>query len=334
MRPGRKVLLLRLAAAALPAGLGMAIAFGYLGWLHPAFDSFSHLRLHLAAVLMLLAPALLAFGLRAEAAFAALIGLSATFQTVGPHVETPRAGDNAGATYRLLHMNLRYDNPTPQAALSLIGALRPDVVTLSEVSDPWREKLALLEAAYPYRLICPQPSHIGGAAILSRRPFAGGFVPHCGDRGSFAHMRVDLGGHGVDVAALHMGWPWPFEQPWQLPRLSPLLAGIGATAIISGDLNSAPWSHAARRIAEAAGARILRGIGPTWLDRRLPQSWRGRIGLPLDNVMVSGAVMPVSLATLDNPGSDHRAVLVEFAVETQEKLLAARGQEATGHDGR
>ncbi|RIK87073.1 MAG: AP endonuclease [Hyphomicrobiales bacterium] len=311
-------LLLRLALPAALAALGAAIAFGYLGRLHLAFDSFSHLRLHLAALLLLLVPALLVLRLRIEAAFAALLGLAVTIQTVGPHAMPSLAGADAGPTYRLLQMNLRYDNPTPEAALSLIGAVRPDVMTLSEVSDLWREKLALLEAAYPYRLICPQPSHVGGAAILSRRPFAEGFEPRCGDRGSFAHVRLDLGGRTVEVAALHMGWPWPFEQPWQLPRLAPLLGGVGDTAIVAGDLNAVPWSHAARRIAEASGARILRGVGPTWLDRRLPPSWRRLVGLPIDNLMVKGGVRPTGLATLESPGSDHTPVLLEFVVEAGE----------------
>ena len=328
MRPRRPTLALlwRLALSATLAGLGAAIGFGYLGRLHLAFDSLSHLRLHLAALLLLLSPVLLLSRLRVEAALAALLGVAATVQTAGPQTATPLDEAGGRPVYRLLQLNLRFDNPTPEAALSLIGAVRPDVMTLSEVSDLWRDKLALLEAAYPYSLICPPPSHVGGTAILSRRPFADGFEPRCGDRGSFAHVRLDLGGRAVEVAALHMGWPWPFEQPWQLPRLSPPLGAVGATAIVAGDLNAVPWSDAARRIAEAGGARILRGIGPTWLDRRLPRAWRRWIGLPIDNLMVKGGVRPTALATLESPGSDHMAVLLEFAVagegETEMRVVS------------
>ena len=311
-------LLWRLALSAALAGLGAGVGFGYLGRLHLAFDSLSHLRLHLAALLVLLSPVLLAARLRVEAAFAALLGIAATVQTVGPQTATPLDAAHEPPVYSLLQLNLRFDNPTPEAALSLIGAVRPDVMTLSEVSELWRDKLALLEAAYPYSLICPPPSHVGGTAILSRRPFAEGFEPRCGDRGSLAHVRLDLGGRTVEVVALHMGWPWPFEQPWQLPRLAPLLGDVGDTAIVAGDLNAVPWSHAARRIAEAGGVRILRGIGPTWLDRRLPSTLRPWIGLPIDNLMVKGGVTPTGLTTLESPGSDHAAVLLEFAVAGRE----------------
>lgn len=317
-RRGGAWLALRLGALAGVAGLGSALALGYLGRLHPALDSFSHLRLHLAALLLLCVPALLALRFRVEALFAIVLGAASIAQTVawqtGPDGRDDAQETGPVAVYRLMHLNLRYDNPTPEAMLSLIGRVRPDIVTLTEVSPPWAEKLALVEAAYPYRLICRPPTFIGAAAILSRRPFAEGAEPACADRGAFAHARIDLGGRSVEVVALHVGWPWPFEQPWQLPRLEPLLHTVGRTAILAGDLNSVPWSHTARRLATAADARILRGIGPTWLDRRLPEALLPWIGLPLDNLMVKGGVTPLRLQPLDRVGSDHLPVLLEFTL--------------------
>lgn len=322
----RGSILLRLAALAMLTGLAGALTFGYLGRLHPAFDSFSHFRIHLAAAMLVVALPLLALRFRPEAVFAILFGAAAIVQTIGLPGASGVAPVRASATgemeavYRLLHINLRYDNPTPEAALSLIGSLRPDAVTLTEVSERWAQTLTRIEAAYPYRLICPRPAEIGGVAILSRRPFATELEPYCGDRGAFAHARLDLGGRTLDVAALHLGWPWPFEQPWQVPRVTPLLAGLGDTAIVAGDLNAVPWSRTVGRIAAAAGnARVLRGIGPTWLDRRLPAWLRPRIGLPIDNVMVKGGVLPVGLGTLDAVGSDHLPVLLEFMLLPEEK---------------
>ena len=75
--PRRGALALRLAALAVVAGLGAALTFGYLGRLHFAFDSFAHLRLHFAALLLLLVPALAALRLRAAALFALALGLGA-----------------------------------------------------------------------------------------------------------------------------------------------------------------------------------------------------------------------------------------------------------------
>lgn len=322
MNQSRPKLLVRLALLAALLGLAGALTFGYLGWLHPAFDSFSHLRLHIAAALALFALPLALLRFWPEAGFALALAATAIVQTTGfpfsrapaaAQAPTQAAGD--GAVYRLLHMNLRYDNATPEAALSLIGQLRPDVLTLNEVSRPWRERLEPLDAAYPYRLICPAPSHVGGVAILSRRPFSDGFEPYCADRGAFGHVKLDMGGRALEVATLHMGWPWPFEQQWRLPLLTPVLAKIGDTAILAGDLNSVPWSRSARRVAEDAGAELLRGIGPTWLDRRLPAALRPLVGFPIDNVMVKGAVAPLDIGSrLEPNGSDHLPVLLEFTL--------------------
>ena len=317
---------LRMAALLAVAGLGATLAFGYLGRLHPAFDSFSHLRLHLAGLLVVAVPVLIVLRLRIAALLALIIGVAVPLQTLSPP-GTAQGVAGAGATYRLVHLNLRYDNATPQAVLSMIGAARADVLALTEVSDFWRDWLALTGAAYPYRLICEPPTPIGGVAILSRRPFAEGGEPTCGNAGAFVRAPVDFGGRTVEIAALHMGWPWPFEHPWQLRMLEPLMAEIGADAIITGDLNAVPWSHAARRLATAANASILGGIGPTWLDRRLPGALTRWIGLPIDNVMTKGNVAIRSHGTLADVGSDHLPVVVEFSVVAEEKEMGIVSRE-------
>ena len=316
----RASILLRLAALALLIGAAAAVSFGYLGWVHPAFDAFSHFRIHLAAGLILLTVPLLVLRYLPEALFAAVLGATAFMQTTGLPPLTRVAEVNAsdapqppvGAVYSLMQLNLRFDNPTPGPTLSLIGRLKPDVITLNEVSAAWMSRLQALNHAYPFTVFCPTDNHIGGSAILSRRPFVAGDEPRCGDNGSFAAARYDFGGKVVEVAALHLGWPWPFHQPWQLPRIKPLLERIGGTAIVAGDLNSVPWSHTARQVSEASGARLLRGIGPTWLDRRLPVAMRPLIGLPIDNVLVKGGVIPVDAGTSEWVGSDHLPILMKF----------------------
>jgi endonuclease/exonuclease/phosphatase (EEP) superfamily protein YafD len=59
---------------------------------------------------------------------------------------------------------------------------------------------------------------------------------------------------------------------------------------------------------------VLRGIGPSWLSYRLPDAVRPWIGLPIDQVLVKGGVVPVSLEALPTAGSDHLPVLLEFMV--------------------
>jgi endonuclease/exonuclease/phosphatase (EEP) superfamily protein YafD len=319
-------LLLRLAALVGVLAIAGALTFGFMGRIHPAFDSFSHFRIHLAALLLIAILPLAALRYWPEAAFAALLGVGAIWATVGAFSdESARKADliadldtRSMPVFRLMHLNLRYDNDRPELVLSAIGEHRPDVVTLTEVSDIWAERLTVLDAAYPHRIVCPPPTHIGGVAILSRRPFVSDPASACGDRGSFANVEIDFAGRRASVVAMHLGWPWPFGQEWHLSRIEDDLPNLSDSAILAGDFNAVPWSQTVRRVAELGGLRVVRGIGPTYLDRRLPDAWRRWVGLPIDQIMAKGGVVVGTAHTLPAVGSDHLPVLVEFSLLPQE----------------
>ena len=82
--------------------------------------------------------------------------------------------DEPAPVYRLLQLNLRFDNRTPEKVLSLIGRVQPDVITLNEVSAMWSRELAadIGDLSLSHRL--HGRNGVGGVAILSRRPFAVG----------------------------------------------------------------------------------------------------------------------------------------------------------------
>lgn len=319
--PARQTL--ELAALAIAVAISVPLVLGLLNGLHPAFDSFSHFRAHLAAALGLAAVPLLFTRLRMQGLAALALAVGAVATTVNPaglqsaaNAAGTRAASSASPVYRLLHLNLRFDNPAPEKVLSLIGRMEPDVITLNEVSPMWREKLKLLEARYPHGIACPASSPVGGVAILSRRPLGRERQPRCFEDGSLAIAGIDFGGQQVDVAALHLAWPWPFGQPAQIARLRPPLSSLGATALLAGDFNAAPWSAAAAKVARAAALAHAGRLGPTWLDRRLPAGLRSWVGLPIDQVMSKGRIAVRSARVLPEAGSDHLPVLAEFSVES------------------
>lgn len=297
--------------------LTIPLVLGYLGGLHLAFDSLAHFRVHLAVLVIVFAlPLLFYTGWRSIGLAALVLAVtsiaSASVNEPGEARAGVATGDNEVARYRLLQLNLRFDNHTPKDVLSLIGRMQPDVITLDEVSEMWRQELMLTESAYPHRLICQAPTGIGSVAILSRRPFLHPSAAECYDRGALAMATVNFGGTAVDIVAIHLGWPWPFEQPWQIGNISPFLERIGGTAILAGDLNATPWSTIARRVALAGNMTILQGIGPTWLALPLPGILRRMVGLPIDNILIKGDVIPLSTKRLESVGSDHLPVLLEF----------------------
>ena len=197
-------------------GLSAALVAGFLGTLHPAFNSFAHFRIHLALLMALIALPLLATWFRLQAGVALILAVAAFASTLStlPRLWPVQAAREEGrrptrSVYRLLQMNLRFNNPTPKKVLSLIGRTNPDVITLDEVSAMWTTELGYITSAYPYRILCDYPNGVFGVALLSRRPFAAGTEPHCEPRGAMATATVDFGGIPVDVAAIHLSWPWP-----------------------------------------------------------------------------------------------------------------------------
>ncbi|WP_172351239.1 endonuclease/exonuclease/phosphatase family protein [Mesorhizobium sp. NZP2298] len=313
--------------------LSAALLAGFFGSLHPAFDSFSHFRMHFSVLMALLALPLLASSFRLQAAAGLLFAITCLATTAGalprlwPQPAVAKPADQA--VYSLLQMNLRFNNPTPKKVLSLIGRTNPDVITLDEVSGMWTAELGTITSAYPYRILCPYPNGMFGVALLSRRPFAADTAPRCEPRGAMATATIDFGGIGVDVAAIHLSWPWPKEQYWQIGELAEPLAGLGETAIMAGDCNAVPWSAAVRRVAALGRLTVMPSAGPTWIHRTLPDFLRRYAGLPIDQVFSKGGLTILSSTRLEDTGSDHLPVLVEFTLRPQEQKPLDEHETAT-----
>ena len=282
----------------------------------------AHFRVHLAVLLILCALPLLFGALRREGLVAIAFGLAAIGTISGasfiPGLGTVHAAfaprEETQPVYRLLQMNLRFDNSQSEKVLSLVGRLRPDVITFEEVSDMWAQRIAPLSAAYPYRVDCTIDGESGGVAILSLRPFAEDKAVRCNNEATIATARFDFGGRPLEIGAIHLSWPWPFDQSMQIDDMADELASLSPNALLAGDLNATPWSETAKRIADAGGLRSIGPIGVTWLYRRLPEFLRFS-GLPIDQVFAKGGVHMHSAHTLEAAGSDHLPVLVEFSLD-------------------
>lgn len=284
--------------------------------LHPAIDSLSHFRLHLAALAIVCAGLpLIARRWRRFGAITCLAAIAASAITLIPFM-TPTAVGTAAASaseepYRLMQANLRFDNESPEPLFALLEQARPDIVTLQEVSRVWIARLEVLQAAYPHRVICERESRLGGAAILSRFPIKPGNT-NCVDDGLLAFASIEVDGQQVDVASLHLHWPWPYDQPEQAAWNARDLQRLGDTALLAGDFNAAPWSHTTDVLAEGGGLRTAGLVGPTWLRAWLPDTLRRYAGLPLDQILVKGAISVGELERGPPVGSDHLPVLMEF----------------------
>lgn len=312
----------KLAAVLVPVLLSVPLVLGFFGSVHPVFDAFAHFRMHVAALMIVTALPALCLGLWREGLMAIILAVMALSTVLAPastpaaSAETTQARKPSGQPeYKLLQLNLRFDNVAQADVIRLIAQQSPDVITLQEVSDSWRPKLAAIEARYPYNLYCPSTKRIGGVAILSRRPFALGTTPQCIGNALAGMARIDFGGRSALIAALHLEWPWPFTQAENVEELRPYFERLQGPMIVAGDFNATPWSQTVRQIAEASKTSSVDGLRPSWLlNGTLAQAARW-IGMPLDHILVSDRISGTRVETLGPVGSDHLPLLLRFVID-------------------
>lgn len=287
---------LRLGLSALSL-LGLAVLLaGYLGRWWPPGDSLAVGRLQvLAAAVPVLAGLWRAGGRRLAGLGLALCLVG--FAHAGWVALAPCLSCRDGpADVTVYQKNLRFDGTDRAALVADIIASGADLITLQEVSRANLVVLSDLDAAYPYRHLCPF-SGVGGIAILSRLPLT---APECPVPG-LATARVALAAGDFVVASVHLYWPFPFDQHGQVERIRAAL-GDPARLILGGDFNMQPWGWAVRGLP---GDRIG-GLGVTF-PRFLP--W---VPLIIDHVKAAGLVGRSELRPL--LGSDHYGVLARLQV--------------------
>ena len=295
---------------------------------HPLLDSLADIRIPLAFFTILLTFPLVFTKLRQQAVFpiifaAALVGLSLNDGGVSPN-----SGMLRSSTFKLLQANLRFDNQTPEKFLTLIEKEKPDIITIQEASTKWRKFFQNNNLTI---IGCVADNDRAGATgailsdrFLSRYGFTNSPVVTCYDatttRGYIAKIELlsdKPNRPPLDIISVHLAWPWPFGQNLQLDELEngafrTDLKHKFSQTIVAGDFNSVTWSNTVSRIERLTGTRHISGIGPTWLSYSFPALLRPYLGLPIDQILLSEDIKPISVKRLAFFGSDHLPVLTEF----------------------
>ena len=277
----------------------LALAGGYLGWLHPLGDSLSVGRGLAAAAILVLAVFASFAGLRMAAFVATLLALLTGAQVILAHTWPGLPG-----RYSVYQKNLLYRNAELAAVETDIRAANPQIVTLQEVSEPNLALLARLKDAYPHQHVCPG-GRVGGTAILTRLvPVPG--TAFCAP--GLAVMQVVAGLEGQDrfwLVSVHLHWPWPYAQADHVDLLLPILDRLQGPAIMAGDFNMVRWAHSVTSMAEILD---VRPAGPTLGTF---SGWSDFFRLPIDHVFATrgGRVSPRGAL-----GSDHLGLLAQVEI--------------------
>lgn len=291
-----------------PLALVLFLTFtGFLArWTQP-FEIFSHFRVHLAAVALALAIALLAFG-RVRAAICALIAVAANVAAIGWALATPAPAAEAEAPFiRVLWVNLQRKQDALGAAVALARSERVDIVAMTELPP---ERVEAVRRALPnFRCIVADSQSTSPSAVLiaSRRPCATSGPAPTTFRPAAAQF-ADIG--SLRVVALHARPPWSNERTAQ--RNAVIAAGVRAAithprSLVIGDFNATPWSPV---MIDVGRGRLRRArCGAPWAV-----TWGGN--LPFHRLVIDHALVTRRLAIADcrlgpDIGSDHRPLIVD-----------------------
>lgn len=298
---------------------------GYLGDWHWLLDLCAHFRWQ---YLLAMLPGLVVAVLLRRPVAAALL-LVATLLNVwsltsatgpgarGADPPSPEAASLPSSPpdrWKLLMVNIHFDNRDLAPLLALIEAESPDVIGILELSPRAAAALAGLGTSYPVNQLTPRDDPFG-IGLWSRLPGAhieAASVPPLDLPTLRLHWNTAQSG---SVWLVHPFPPIGGEATaWrdvQLAYLATQLRGDG-DAILAGDLNTTPWSAAYRRLRLVSGLQDSsagRWPRPTWFGPNLAQV----LAIPIDHVLHGDAWRVLGHRVGPDVGSDHRPVIVEFA---------------------
>jgi len=292
--------------------IAFPLVAGYLGWVHPVLDAFSHFRLYALAlwIVWLVIRGVLARGSRRYTWWlSALLFGGVLYGVMRPFSASAGPEKGVGMTLSHLQYNINLHNPQLDTILRYIRKHRPDIVTLQEVTHAQEKRFrSLADEGYRWQAYCMRKTT--QEAILSRHPFVAGSV-RCEEHQGFVSARIDLGEKQLSVASIHLFLPFPYGQQAQVDRLKGALLSRKKPLLIAGDFNAAPWSHTVKKVEQYSQTHVVPGLRLT-----IPTDYHRNpyIPLPIDQVLVSPGIEVLSAKRGPHMGSDHWPVVTRISL--------------------
>lgn len=227
-----------------------------------------------------------------------------------------RSGEatDAPRVLRLMLVNVWVNNAHHDRVIDLIRDERPDVVILQEINRRWLASLSTIEDDYPFQARSPNARHYGDV-IYSRVPMVEQYLTTT-SYGNPSVMSVELDvGEPITLVSMHP--PPPMSQ-----RLHSMyrqmydaavrhLQNADGPRLFAGDMNCSMWGASYRRLVRETDMHDARqgfGVLPSW------PTHSPLMRTAIDHVLHDAQFQVLNCRLGPNVGSDHRPVIVDFAL--------------------
>lgn len=276
-------------------GLVIMVWVGFLGAIFPLGDSLAVFRIELTVLLAIFGAIAFVLG-RSFIPPVAVITVLVSGLSLWPYAGgTPSV---PAADIQMQQHNLLYGNRETDSFLDHIRMTLPDVLTLQEFRDQNAALIPEIVESHPNHHVCLYDT--GGVGVFARR-LGPVIASGCAENTRMAWLRIDTAAGPVTFVSVHLFWPFPRAQFWQVQLYEAEIAALPRPLVIGGDFNMVPWAASVRRVADVAGGRIPRGMAATYHHKGRWPAFR------IDHVIVPEDAA-VDVTRIGKLGSDHNGL--------------------------
>lgn len=285
--------------------LALVTLFGFGAELHPYLDWFAHFRA--IYILFAVAAAVVLAVQRRPEVVGALALLVANAIPVAPYLARPVAQPACAPTVSALSINAYGEASDHDALLALIEAEDPDILWVSELREPLKNRIV---KDYPDHVWRDYYEHYG---LFSKYPIEGGRF-ELAPNGRPTFNVVVITPHGpLRVIGAHPSSPSNADamrnRNVMLGQIADAARASVEPVLLLGDLNTTMFSPHYRALEDAGlvNARAGRGVQPTWPNYSPPP-----LRIPIDHVMATSDVEICEMEVGEDFGSDHLPLRAAF----------------------
>lgn len=231
---------------------------------------------------------------------------------------------NNDEVFTIVQYNVHYLNPSVKDIVDWLEGQKNqhDIVFLQEVNMNMKNELKRLKEYYPYQIIEPANCFFG-LAFLSKLPITSFDIKYY-EEFQRHYLVVNMKTHkGKDVKFFGLHTLAPFSPEYleirnhELEEMDKIISKTPAQyVILSGDLNTTPYSTTFRKTLKATGLKRPRCITASWpADLPIPSA----LCIQLDHLLVSSKIDFLSQKTGKNIGSDHLPVITEIVLRDDDQ---------------